>query len=218
MKYETLTKHSFLNKCGDKEFKLEIQDGYSSPEEVLSKAKELGIFNQYISIVKFMEQYYLVCLENLEKQLVIGSEQAWYRNADYQMNCRDINEFKMPYKIGGIRTTAFRNLGVYYDLKELDPGLEIYRYKGKELINITDKKYSSIYAIILGVTFYDVFFDKVESKEFLKCYFDTDYKNYFSKRYEIVRLNPFRSVVEFECGTVGQYTLFKPQPKKNFNW
>lgn len=188
----------------EKEIELEIFDGYNSKENLIHDLKKLNLNLNHVAIIEFLNMFYAVCIDGFNKEIIIGSENIIYRNGVHMVRIYQyykLKNFKLPYKINGIDKRIFHHTQIYSDLKKIDNNITIYIIKNNKWTNITEYKYSKTYAILLGLPFYNTFFNKDEYV-LLSPYFDIGYYLKLYKEKNIIGINPFMSKVMFKDGTI----------------
>lgn len=186
---------------------LQIYEGFDTLQELELYVTKKGLDKKYMAIVKFLDMYYGVFIENFDKEIIIGKSSVWFRDKGF-MKTVDSKKFKSPYNIAKLRIKPFESKGISRDLKQLDTEINIFRYKSNKLQDITEYMYSDMYLILLGLTFYNTFFTKDESEIFLREYFMMDFYWYFKEGNKIKRINPFLSLVELTNGKIIPYSFF----------
>lgn len=161
----------------------------------------MGLKKEYLAVVKFLDMYYGIFIENFNKEIMIGKDLVWFRDDGF-MHSSPIDRINLPYNIEGIRTKAFNSTGVYYDLKSIDADFKIFRFKDGKFTDIGKYNYSSMYLILLGITFYSSFFNEDETKVFMFKYFMDDYTYHFKRNKEIEGINPFKGLAKYKNGTI----------------
>lgn len=187
-----------------KEIELEIFDGYSSKDNLIQYLKKLNLNLNNVAIIKFLNMFYAVCIDGFNKEIIIGSENIIYRNDVHMIRIYQddkLKSFKLPYKINNIDKRNFYHTQIYSDLKKIDNDITIYIIKNNKWTNVTEYKYSKTYAILLGLPFYNTFFNKDEYV-LLSPYFDTGYYLKLYREKNIIGINPFMSKVMFKDGTI----------------
>lgn len=199
----------------EKRVDLNIYKGFKTYEQLLNFAGGAGIPFEYMIVVCFMDEYYIVLYESFEKQIIIGGEIAWYRY-DGKFNCiQGLDDFELPYQINGLKKNAFRHLQLADNLRQIDSLITVKMFTNYEWKDLTKFKYSKIYIILLGLTFCETFFTREEFFKYLGDYYDFEpYQDAFRDK-NIVSINPFKGMVQFEDGKESfyrfDYALYSPQ-------
>ena len=188
---------------------LDIYEGYDTAFELMNAVENAGLNKDYIVVIKFLDMYYGVFFESLEKEIIIGKNKVWFRD-NYIMYCGNLDRINLPYKINSLKThNNIWSLGVSQDLRNIDSNIKIFRFKKGNFENIQQYAYATTYLILLGITFYSdsIFFTKDEGFSFLPNYFGFNWNCAF-KNPDIEAINPFKSLVRMKDGSVKKYRFY----------
>lgn len=208
-----------FNIKNEKQVDLEIYSGFRNRVQLLDFIERNGIPLEHMTVVFFMDAYYIVLYEDFDKQVIIGADVFWYRENGKFKQGQVGESFKLPYPINELKKRAFRHLQLADDLNAIDSLLSVYTFDGRGWKELTNYKYSKIYVILLGITFCETFFTRDEFFKYLGKYYDFEpYEQAFRNK-EIVAINPFRGMVRYEDGNEKfykfDYATYFPQQYYN---
>lgn len=198
---------------------LTVHSGFPTFEEAHEQACRLGLKDELYAMVRFLDGWYVVVFDTLEKEAVIGAELAWYRTGiQNPLKPEPLEEFTLPWQVKKLsKPSSNWKAGVYEDLKKADENLACFvkREKSKGYSRVENYVYARAYIILLGITFYERWWSVEKCHIELEPYFaDAKYWKYeFSSN--VKAISPFRGKILLSDGTEQIYNFYKGYPN---NW
>lgn len=204
---------SSVTNPGEKEpLVLTVHPGFKTVEDAHKQAYRLGLEKGLYALVKFLDEWYVIVFDTLDKEAVIGSELAWHRTGIYNyLKPQLLKDFSLPWKVRKLTRVSNRwATGIFEDLSEVDKGTACFVYREKEgkYADVTAYQYAEPYIILLGITFYERWWTVENCSEELARYFAG--ARFWRRRLQqdvpnAVAVNPFRGKVLLADGTVQDY-------------
>lgn len=92
---------SSVTNPGEKEpLVLTVHPGFKTVEDANEQASRLGLEKGLYALVKFLDEWYVIVFDTLDKEAVIGSELAWHRTGIYNyLKPHLLRDFSLPWKV-----------------------------------------------------------------------------------------------------------------------
>jgi len=203
---------SVTNPCEKEPLVLTIHPGFKTVEDAHEQARRLGLEKDLYALVRFLDEWYVIVFDTLDREAVIGSELAWQRTGIHNyLKPQPLKDFRLPWNVRRLTRVSNRwATGVLEDLKEVDKYTACFVYREKEgrYAEATAYRYAEPYIILLGITFYERWWTVENCSEELARYFAyaRHWRSILQQEIpDAVAINPFRGKVLLADGTAQDY-------------
>lgn len=187
--------------------KLVIYSGFENQNQLLSKIERYtNLKKDSFVLIIFQNEVYGVASDGLDRGIIMGKDQVWYYK-DRILQQTIWRYFKQPYTMYPMMKLKPYKAQIAQDLRSLDPNLQILGWKESSFQPLPNVSYVDGYLNLLGQTFYDVFFSKLNYKEELFPYFNILYLEGCFKS-GVVGINPFQNKVLMSNGNIAKARFF----------
>lgn len=184
-------------------------EGTETIEELEEHLTFLKLSKSKCYFVKFLNQYYAVFYDTIDREIIIGKEKMFYTD-NGRLEEVVVGAVKIPYDIK-TRSVGYITDTLAQELNRIDPELQLFYYpnvRSKHLKEASDEVKFSKFVVILAVTFASKFYNVTNSNEMYPYFkLTSELIGFLRRTAGAVAIDPFSQYIKFQDGSLGKYSI-----------